>query len=95
MLGLRRDEMVILNRLRHEYNKDALPDVEQIRSDFERVIAVVTRLNDEIDWPERPPPDVVRLEDAQTYKNAGGPAAPVQAGRPPDRGAATGGPRGD
>jgi hypothetical protein len=49
MPGLNRADIVFLNRMQVEYTNDKLPNTEQIRYDFARMIGVVTRLNDEIE----------------------------------------------
>ncbi len=49
MPGLKREEIVFLNRLRRDYAQDELPHGERIRYDFARAILIVTHLNDEIE----------------------------------------------
>ena len=49
MPGLRRADLVFLNRMQVDYAKDSLPNPEQIRHDLARMIGIVVFLNDEID----------------------------------------------
>lgn len=49
MAGLKRVDVVYLNRLQRDYSQDKLPNPEQVRFDFARMISIVTYLNDEIE----------------------------------------------
>jgi hypothetical protein len=47
--GLSREERTFLNRMMREYQKDDLPNPEQIRFDAGRLAGLVLRLNDQIE----------------------------------------------
>ncbi len=47
--GLTREERVLLNRLRLEYQRDQLPDPMQIRFDAAQLLGMVERLDEVIE----------------------------------------------
>ncbi len=49
MPGIRRDEIVYINRLVRDYSQDELPNPEQIRYDFGRLAGIIHALDKEIE----------------------------------------------